>query len=234
MPLKSLRDFPRGGVPELRNAYRYLRGAHESVSGLLDLAQSLSDSRRAANGTAMGRHSEQEVDVLRSAIVFSSSGLDASMKRLVNDAARYLIPEDTAARKQYEQFMRQQLAADSVDTLLKDAVVAHKAEDALLAYYLTVRTKSSFQGSSDLKNRVCSVLGIPDKRVPESALKVLDPFFIARNNIIHSMDYEDVANSGGRARHHRSIADATRRCDLAFDVAADLMHAAAQVIVEAR
>jgi len=234
MALNNLREFPRGGVPELRNAYRYLRGAHGSVSGLLDLAQTLSVNRRAANGTPLGRHSEQEVDLLRSAIVFSSSGLDASMKRLVNDAGRYLIARPTAAQAQYRQFMRQQLAADSVDTLLRDAVVAPGAEDALLTYYLTVRTRSSFQGSSDLKTRVRSVLGIPDQRMPQATLKVLDPFFRARNNIVHSMDYENLGNADSRARHHRSIAEATTMCDLVFDIAADLMHATAQVITAAR
>ena len=36
--------------------------------------------------------SKVEVDVVRSAIVFTSAGLDATMKRLVNDVGRALVP----------------------------------------------------------------------------------------------------------------------------------------------
>lgn len=235
MPLKELRDYPRGGVPELHNAYRYLRGAHKSVSGLLDVAQSLSDSRRASNPSATGRMAQEEVDVLRSALVFTSSGLDASMKRAVNDVGRYLIPRaGTGAQAQYRQYLKQELSSDSVDANLKNAVIANDATGQLLKYYLAARTKASFQGSGDLRARACGALGISDKQVPEADLKALDSFFKARNSIVHSMDYDQVSNPTSRARIHRSVTETTAQCDRVFTAAADIMHAAADVILVSR
>jgi hypothetical protein len=48
----------------------------------------LDDHRRGSNPNTKGRMTRDEIGILRSAIVLASSGLDASMKRLVNDVAR--------------------------------------------------------------------------------------------------------------------------------------------------
>ena len=102
--LAKLPPAPRVQAPPIRPAYRVLGRAHASVLGLLGAVQVLDDARRSSNTTAKGRMSKVEVDVVRSAIVFTSAGLDATMKRLVNDVGRALVPRPgTGARHQYEQ-----------------------------------------------------------------------------------------------------------------------------------
>jgi hypothetical protein len=178
----------------------------------------------------------QEVDLLRSAIVFASSGLDASMQRLVNDAARYLIlhPMATTARVQYEQFLQGELRAAVVNGALQTAVISRDPAEATLRYYLAVRTKASYQGSGDLEKRVRNVIGISNARLPTATLRSLDDFFLARNRIVHSLDYEDVANSNSRKRRHLRIEEAHDLCNQVFAVAADLFAASAEVLAANR
>ncbi|WP_340538093.1 hypothetical protein [Nocardioides sp. GXZ039] len=174
---------------------------------------------------------EDEVDVLRAAIVFTSSGLDASMTRLVKDAGRYLIPiEGTAARAQYEAFIKAELRGDSVDVELQKAIVNADPAEAILKHYLSVRTKASFQGSGDLKRRVRNVLGIPSAKVSDAKLESLDKFFIARNSISHSMDYDDLDAVDSRRRIHRGPEEVVGFCNNAFDLAVDFIHAAGDLI----
>ncbi len=177
-----------------------------------------------------------EVDIVRAAIAFTSSGLDASMQRLVWDAGRYLIPRaGTGARAQYESFIRQELvSSDKVGADLIKAIIASDPREELITYYLRQRTKASYQGSGDLDTRVRGALGLPGAGLPPARFKALDPFFTVRNSVVHKMDYQDVEAARGRARHHRPVEDAAAMCDLAFAVASDLIHSAATVIVTSR
>ena len=233
--LSTFPDGPRGRVPEMRNGYKFLRAAHHSVSGLLDAVGVVSAQRRASNATTVGRLAGDEIDLLRAAIVFTSSGLDASMTRLVNDVARHLIllPRHTAARGQYEGWIKTQMGG-VVPEPLRTAVIAREPAEAVLRFYLAERTKASFQGSGDLIARVRNALGIPKNRVTDATLKSLDPFFEARNKIVHSMDFLDPENSAGSARKSRSADEVATLCDGVFTVACDLMHATAEVMVAAR
>ncbi|MCX6501140.1 MAG: hypothetical protein NT132_01795 [Microbacterium sp.] len=234
--IEPLRDGPKAKVPEVRNAYRFLNGTHGSVAGIVSASQRLSDIRRVANKTTVGRLASEEVDLLRSAIVMTSSGIDASMQRIIWDAGRYLIPiGGTAARAQYEAELKQALSGkDKVDEDLKRAIIGAEPAEHLLVYYLRMKTKASFQGSGDLKKRVRNALGVPNSTVPDATLESLDPFFKARNNIAHSMDYERPDESGRRARVHRSVDDVTSMCNNALGIAADLLHAVSDVIVANR
>lgn len=229
--IDDLPPGPKGRAPEVRNALRFLDGAHNSVVGLFDAVQTISIARRSENASTVGRMASDEVDVLRSAIVFTSSGLDASMTRLVNDAGRFLIGKPSSgAYGRYLEHMKAELAAESVDDDLKVAILSSDPGEAMLSYYLRIKTRASFQGSGDLKKRVRNTLGISSRRVPDSMLEALDDFFLARNSIAHSMDYNNLTKSKSRSRNHRSADDVAALCNGAFVVAADLVHAAAEVV----
>lgn len=231
--IEPLQDGPKGRVPEVRNAYRFLRGARDSVAGIVSVTHRLSDARRNANESTVGRLAREEVDLLRSAIVLTSSGVDASMQRIIWDAGRLLIPiANSSARAAYVQHLRQALSGrEQVDEPLRSAVVSAEPADALLTYYLGIKTRASFQGSGDLKKRVRNVLGVPSSAVSDADLESLDPFFRARNNIVHSMDYERPREAGRTARVHRSADDVAAMCNNAFRVTSDLLHAVADVIL---
>lgn len=167
----------------------------------------------------------------------TSSGIDASMQRIIWDAGRYLIPiTGTAARSQYEEYLKQALSStkEKVDDGLKQAIISNDPAEQILTFYLQVKTKASFQGSGDLKRRVRNTLGVPNSAVTDTALESLDSFFEARNNIAHSMDYERPKEAGRRARVHRSVDDVTEMCNNALSVSADLLHAISDVILTHR
>lgn len=228
--MTSLTDLPPlvfNPAAQVRNARRFLLASHNSVSAMFAVVDRIEDSRRNTNGDARGRMAQEEVDILRSAIVFTSSGLDAAMKRLVSDVGRFLIARPgNEARDSYERQMKQWLSSDSVDENLRSAVIAQDPAGALVDYYIAMRTKASFQGSGDLRVRVRNTLGITKAAVSDAALASLDPFFQARNSIAHSMDFRDVDTSTGRARVHRSKDTTVTMCDRAFRVAASLIAAA--------
>lgn len=224
--MKDLPAAPRYRAPQVRPAYRLLKGGHASVSGLMNAVPVLDDARRSGNATTKGRMSTVEVDVLRAAIVLTSASLDAAMKRLVNDMGRALISvPGTSARGTYERYLKQELAKPSVRDDVKDAIVRTDPGEALLEIYLADRTKASFQGSGDLRIRVKSALGIANADVADSRLSLLDDFFIARNAISHDMDYLS-GSSHSVKRIHRAPQPTETMCTLAFEVGVELIHGA--------
>ncbi|MDD7963292.1 hypothetical protein [Microbacterium thalli] len=169
------------------------------------------------------------MDVLRSAIIFTGAGLDATMKRLVNDVGRVLIVGGAAgARGNFDAFLKDEMAKPSLPEGLRDAVLDRNPDQALLKYFLAARTKASFQGSSDLKARVRQTLGIPNRDVPDSSIEALDGFFMARNSIVHQMDLED-PSSKSIARVRRTPLEVAGDCSEVFDVATALITGAAGV-----
>ncbi|TDP38741.1 hypothetical protein DFR75_103398 [Nocardia ignorata] len=152
------------------------------------------------------------------------------MKRLVNDAGRTLISKaGSAARKQYEEFLKNQLSQPTVTPTFRDAVIAPDVADRLLAHYMNERTRASFQGSRDLKRRVRNTLGLSGASVTDADLESLDAFFLARNKIVHDLDLEEPA-SDSLKRVHRTRSDVAAMCDQAFSVAAAIVSATAALI----
>lgn len=220
---------PNGHAPHVRAAHRILGRAHASVAGLFGAVDVLDESRRTANSTTKGRMSKVELDVLRSAIVLTSAGLDAAMKRLVNDVGGTLAAlPDTAARRQFEEWLKAEMAKPNITEPFRQAVLSKDVAERLLSAYLAERTKASFQGSGDLKKRVRQTLGIPSTAVTDSALESLDDFFVARNRISHAMDLID-PSSDSIARHPRNPTEVARQCSEVFDVAGALIRAAAKI-----
>lgn len=189
------------------------------MSGLFQAAEIVDRDRRSANASRTGRRSQLEADVYRSALVMTSAGLDASMTRLVNDAGRVLILKDNpGASGQFKNFLMQAMNKQSVDQDFKDAVLAKTPRDSLISYYLAEKTKASFQGSGDLINRVRNTLGLSQRTITDSELQELDPFFTARNNIVHDMDLKDVKFQS-TARWPRSHDIVSDDCSRVFEVA---------------
>lgn len=224
----ALPKGPVGRYPYVRPAYRILTSAHASVRGLFDAVDVVDSQRRAGNKTAAGRTSHVEGDVIRSAMVMTSAGLDAAMKRLVWDAGGKLAStDDVPARQVYLAYLQEQLKAGAPAPMIR-AVKSKDATEALLRVYLADKAKSSFQGSGDLTTRVKKLLCIPDSQVSDSDLEQLDDFFKARNKISHDMDLKN-PTSNSKAREKRTKDVAVAECSLVFEVAVKLIRGAAYV-----
>ncbi|GAB2898582.1 hypothetical protein [Streptomyces mayteni] len=210
--------------PLITPAWRYLRGAHGSVQGIFDGLSVVRRARAEAREEFRGRLGQDQEDLLRAALVFTSSGLDACCKRLVRDVTPALIECNADAARKFDHYLRGQLAGASKEFAV--AVRSRAPRPAMIELYVAARTSASMQGSGDLRGRVRDTLGIPNSAVSGQRLAELDPFFTARNEIVHAMDYES-PNGMGAKRHARQMDWVRAQCDLVFTVAQELIVGAA-------
>jgi hypothetical protein len=208
--------LPRGTSPLVKPALAYLLGAHKSVNALLDSLSVVRSANMKAAKKDRGRLTNDELELLRAALVFSSSGLDASLHRLVRDTLPTMaLTPSSGAAAQFQQYRK--TSAQQGSGSFVAAVTATDPLAAMLQLWVDDRIKGSYQGSSDLRLRVRAPLGIPSSAISDQELSALDPFFMARNRVVHDMDYEDV--TAGRTRHHRKQDATIAECDQVFAVA---------------
>lgn len=226
--LGALPPAPRGRAPQVRRARRYLEATHASVSGLMDSFNVVHEKTVASRADGRGRLGRDEIDLLRAALVFTSSGLDAACHALVAECIPVLVerPGSTAAKK-FELWLDDQIANPSVP--FRVALKQPQPRAEFVGLYVEAKTKASYQGSGDLKDRVRDLLGIPNNKVHANRVKALDGFFKARNDIVHQLDYVN-PRSQSTARHHRSPSDVVAECDRVLALVADLIGGAAHVL----
>jgi hypothetical protein len=226
--LDALVAAPSGKAPQVRRARRYLVATHESVAGLVDAFNLVHEQKTVTRENAQGRLGRDEIDLLRAALVFTSSGLDAACHALVADCVPVLVdrPGSTASMK-FDVYVDEQIVAPTAE--FRAALKDPQPRTSLIDLYVVAKTKASYQGSSDLKDRVAGLLGIPNAKVKTARFESLNGFFTARNDIVHRLDYID-PRSDSRARHTRSPSDVLTECDLVLNLVADLIGGAAEVL----
>ena len=226
--LGALPKAPPGRCPEVRRARKYLEATHASVSGLLDSFNLVHEKKIATRTNAQGRLGRDEVDLLRAALVFTSSGLDACCHTLVRECLPVLVDRaaSTAAMK-FNNYLDAQVRTPTVDFVaaLKDS----DPRPRFVEMYINAKTKASYQGTTDLKERVRDLLGLPNRKVPVSRIEKLDGFFTARNDIVHRLDYVDPRSQSVK-RHTRSPSDVVAECDRVLALVSDLLSATAEVL----
>ncbi len=227
--LASLPSAPTGRCPQVRRTWRYLKATHESVTGLLDSFSRIREVASQAKGSTKGRLSRDQVNLLRAALVFTSSGIDACCQQLIRDALPVLLHRGGTAEVRFREYLKSQLYEPKPPDGLLDAIAAADPRSQLIERYMGAMTKASFQGSSDLKERVRDVLGITNLRLPSRRFSALDGFFKARNDIAHQLDYAN-PSSPSVQRNHRAPANVVKQCDTAMALIADLVHATADLL----
>lgn len=220
--LSPLAAAPTGRAPNVRSARRYLLATHDSVSGILDVFGLARSEAARTKGTAAGRLSLDQADLLRAAMVFTSSGLDATCHRLVRDVAPTLIGRGGTAKALFDLYVKDQLDQPRTPHGLLAAVTAPDPRKALLDRYVLAKTAGSFQRSGDLQSRARDLLGISKKVMPDARFAALDDFFVARNRIVHQLDYMDPTGAK-TARYHRAPLAVVSACDVVLAVASDLI-----------
>jgi len=91
---------------------------------LLEAFDAVRVNAAASKATLAGRLRRDQVDLLRAAMVFTSSGLDAVCHRLVRDAAPPLIERGGGAKAQFDAYLRDQLDLHRAPDGLLDALTA--------------------------------------------------------------------------------------------------------------
>jgi hypothetical protein len=230
--LTALPRKPSGA--QVTGAWRYLIGCHSSVTGLFDGLATLREAKQNFTGQdARGRLARDEEDLLRAALVFTSSGLDACCKRLLRDALETLIAGNFTAGRKFQDFVKEQLASGP-SAPLTQAIIGSDPRREMINVYISVRTKASLQGSGDIKARVRDTLGISNSQIPMSQIEKLDKFFEARNAIVHNLDYENPAAPNSQARWRRKMEDVRDDCDAVLSLVAALIRATATNIRNCR
>jgi len=189
---QSLTEPPEAPThDEVKNAHLILVHAHEATHALLDAFDASRGARRATGGNT----TDEEQDLLRAMLVFAGAGLDASVKRLIQETLPALARQNEAARQSLESFVARRLrdeASRAADTakgysLLASALVNDSPRAALVSAYVEELIGSSLQ-SVDRVFEALSALGLrSDISVDRATLKRV---FDDRNAIVHEMDMD--------------------------------------------
>lgn len=216
--LKPLGRKPTGA--EVSRSWTLLRLSHEVSTGILDAQTQIADARRDGNPDRRGRPHTRESDLLRSAIVVSAGGIDASMTALVTHClAKLMASRDAAALAHYKGHVNNLDHGDLKRYLLEPQGAHH--------LYTAAIAKGSFLGSAELIKRVKGPLGLPNDALADDYIQSMDEFFTARNEIAHRFDQDTSKSPSSIARISRRRSEVVEMLDIANDVAASIIRSAA-------
>lgn len=172
-------------------------------------------AERHANGMPADDHYEQ--DLLRAMILFSCSGMDATVKQLVRDTIESVIERDVGAQAQFSKFIERRLKRGSADETERPAPGSGAMDYGLLANILanphprTVLvsalveslTADSMQ-SRDQILKVASQFALTRDEVLASH-EVTHSAFAARNQLAHEMDIDFRNDNQRRSRQYADM-----------------------------
>ena len=208
-----------------RNAHIILEYALEAATALLKAFDASRTARRASGGNT----TDEEQDLLRAMLVFAGAGLDAAMKRLVEDSLLFLAPRDEEVRKPLEGFAARRLreeAAKAPDTakgyaLLAAAITSNAPQTAVVKAYVDELIGGSLQ-SVDRLSEALGALGL--RNVVTFNVTQMKAVFADRNRIVHEMDIDLSRAKRRRVSRKRDpmIAAVNTLLDLAFRAVTEL------------
>jgi len=216
----SVLPQPLGTHPETAVAARRLSSTHASVQGLLTSLHDIRDSRANA-GANLRKLTDNEVDLLRAAIVFAGAGMDAVLKQLTRDSLPQLLKTHPDTAGSLAAFAVRQVndAQKTVIKWLKSGAI----DAAVHSDYVDQLVKGSLQGTGELA-AIRNALGL--KAAPtldNSTLGQLDPFFMARNEIAHELDLKHPDRPTDPQRRIRKMEPVRVQCDLALTITASFI-----------
>lgn len=221
------------GCSEIATAWKYLGATHNSVSGLFDALHVVRLKAQQSRTTeeTRGKLSDDQQDLLRAALVFTSSGLDACLTRLLRDALPVLVETDTSAEKQFKRWVGDRLdgTAGKVVGELRQAILHREPRGQLVELYVKTISKPSLQATGDLLG-VRDALGIPADRVRDADVNALASFFAARNEIAHELDLVDPTGPGTPSRRPRALEAVRGQCDDVLGFMAKIIGATATTV----
>ncbi len=209
--LTDLGRQPHRCPAEIKPSWARLKATHKSVSGLFDTLHVLRE-KAASEGDPRGRLSEDQLDQVRAAIMFTSAGLDACLRRLLRDALPGLIEGGGQAQGRFKGRTIETRLTGNLTKETKAAITDTDPRTRLIELYVEDLAGSSLQGHTDLI-RVRDALGLSDISLADEHLEELTDFFSARNEIAHELDLLDPSGRGDRGRRHRDLLKVGDQCD---------------------
>lgn len=224
--LTGLGRKPHACPDQVKASWARLKATHKSVSGLFDTLHVLREKSVGARDDARGRLSEDQLDQIRAAIMFTSAGLDACLRRLLRDALPALIEGGGKPQGEFKGHVITTRLAGTLSRETKNAITDLDPRTRLIDLYVEDLAGSSLQGHTDLI-RVRDALGLTNVALTDEHLEALKDFFAARNEIAHELDLLDPTGRGDRGRRHRDMAVVGDQCDRVIHVIEDFLRATA-------
>lgn len=205
---------------QTKEAVRRLKGAHDSVDGLFGTLHAVRDAK-VRKGVSITKLSHGEVDILRSALVFSGAGLDAVLKQLIHDALPKLLVTHTAARGAMAEYGGKLTKEEPAKA--KTVLVSHDPTAKLRELYEADLTNGSLQGHTELI-AVRQALGLSKVTgLSDTILNGFSDFFKARNEVVHELDLIAPTGRGTFTRRTRKMEETRERCDAAIAIAGEFV-----------
>jgi hypothetical protein len=195
---------PPVGSP-LLNAYYILCNTHDAASSFLDI---FNRDRKARN--AKGAPTDEEQDLLRAMLTFTSSGLDSMVKQLVADCLVLVINADEGAAKMFRAFVETKISTkEGIDSKFLSQVLADDAPKNVMLQALVDHLRASSLQSKNELFKVGAYFNIPSAELCTDT-KLLQNIFDARNQIAHEMDIDFTqSNRSRRPRAKQTMIDYT-------------------------
>ena len=181
---------------ESNNAKKIVDHAKESVTGFFNAFGTVRKHR-----TAKGAPTNEEQDLVRSALVFAAAGLDSCIKHLIRDSIHSLSEFDTKVRDQLDKFVKKLIKAESPDRLA-EALLADSPRQSIIDSYIYELTGSSLQSFEELA-KAGGALGINTNFLNNDKSYIIE-IFKTRNKIIHELDIKFEELPGQRERNSRT------------------------------
>jgi hypothetical protein len=175
-------------IPEVVGAWWRLMATHQTVTGLFRTLYMVRQRTLSGQVQAQEPLSDGVQDLLRAAIVFTSAGIDACLESLLTHALPVLAANNENARRKFEIYIENQVNAPKTASAFVEALKSPDPRSRLVELYILGLTGSSFQGSGSIKDRALAALGVTNSQLSNGRVKSLDPFFIARNDVVHKLD----------------------------------------------
>jgi hypothetical protein len=216
----ALKTLPKAvQEPETEIAQRFLTSAYESVNGVLETLATVRKVRSEKAGKKLkGRLTLPEEDLLRAAVVFTGAGLDATLKQLIRDSLPRLLESNAQAHDKFERFAADELGTGEIaDTrAIARYLTSPDPRSRLIEDYVYDLTGSSLQ-SADQVQTTAGALGIDDSSL-RTQIGGLRTLFVARNEISHELDLQELSRPGDRTRRSRAMQETETLCGDGFTV----------------
>lgn len=234
----SASKYPECKAPKLRRAVRTWEQAATAAEVFMDVSEALIEYRR-STGTTRGRHTDEEHDLRRAAIVFAGAGLDAVVKQVLADAGNSLItasfiasPDGKAFLSKVARALRGRgasevrdeggIAAQPAPILLAELLMSDDPRACMCSRLIEEMSAGSFQSAPRLLE-VCDVFGLDGRTVVTQRKDDLERALKARNAIVHEMD---VLRTKTSSRRRRSRDQTVAYASCLLDTARDFLEAA--------
>lgn len=230
--MAALHRKPHGCPPEAARSWARYVATHQSVD---ELFKTLNDLRQRTE-EARGAVSEAKKDLARAAIVFTAAGVDACLRTLLHDALRTLLAVDGRAHGAFKGYLYKNRLAGNLSEATKLAVTSVDPRGALIDLYVQDLTGTSVQSWKDLK-RVREALGLAEAHLEDAVLEMYEPFFVARQQVVHELDLVDPSGKGSRGRRGRRPRDLPvvgKQCSDTLLMLAGFIKPAAQAVKQVR